>query len=116
MEHRRGHRKTVRLAVKLATRHSSGLQGEIMDLSAGGAFIRLPKATSALRNMVHLRFCTHGSEPDCDCWALIVRTAANGIGVMFRRRQEQTFRQLETSEIADIRAVKPDQEPVAASN
>jgi hypothetical protein len=96
MEHRVGKRIPVRLAVTLAGRHCPELQGEILDLSARGAFIRLRGDYSGLRNIVRLRFPLRSAKPEeyCECWAMIVRDVAGGIGVMFDQLQEAAIEKL----------------------
>ena len=94
MEHRVGQRKPVQLDVTLAGRHSAEIQGEIQNLSARGAFIKLLGDYSSLRNIVRLRFPmqTHKSGY-CECWALVVRSVADGVGVMFDQLQEFSIEQ-----------------------
>ena len=89
MEHRVGQRKPVQLDVTLAGRHSAEIQGEIQNLSARGAFIKLLGDYSNLRNIVRLRFPmpTHKSGY-CECSAMDVRNVADGVGVMFDQLQE----------------------------
>ena len=95
MEHRVGQRKPVRLDVTLSGRYSSAVQGEILNLSARGAFIRLLGDYSKLRNIIRLRIPIPTEESGyCECWALIVRNAADGIGVMFDHIQDFPFEQL----------------------
>lgn len=94
MEHRVGQRKPVQLDVTLAGRNSAEIQGEIQNLSARGAFIKLLGDYSSLRNIVRLRFPmqTHKSGY-CECWALVVRSVADGVGVMFDQLQEFSIEQ-----------------------
>ena len=95
MEHRVGQRKPVRLDVTLSGRYSSEVQGEILNLSARGAFIRLLGDCSKLRNIVSLRIPMPTEKSgDRECWAMIVRSAADGIGVMFDQLQDFPFEQL----------------------
>ena len=97
MEHRIGKRMPVQLDVTLAGRHGPELKGEILDLSARGAFIRLLGDSSALRSIVHLEFPLHTAKPAeyCECWALIVHTSEGGIGVMFDHLQEAAIEKLQ---------------------
>jgi len=79
MEHRVGQRKPVRLDVTLSGRHSSAVRGDY----------------SKLRNIIRLRIPIPTEKSGyCECWALIVRNAADGIGVMFDHIQDFPFEQL----------------------
>ena len=99
MEHRVGERIPVKLAVTLAGRHSPELQGEILNFSARGAFIRLRGDSSALRNIVRLRFPLQSTKPEeyTECWAMIVRDVAGGIGVMFDQLQGAAMEKLKAA-------------------
>jgi hypothetical protein len=93
MEHRRGQRKPAQLDVTIGNRQGPKIQGEIVDISAGGAFIRLAGDHSALRPIVQLKFGTRSAEPEyCECLGMIVRTEKDGVAVMFAQRQERAVR------------------------
>ena len=94
MEHRVGQRKPVQLDVTLAGRNSAEIQGEIQNLSARGAFIKLLGDYSSLRNIVRLRFPMRTQKSGyCECWALVVHRVADGVGVMFDQLQEFSIEQ-----------------------
>jgi len=99
MEHRVGERIPVQLAVTLAGRNSPEMRGDILNFSARGAFIRLRGEPSALRNIVRLRFAVQPTKPEvyCECWAMIVRDVAGGVGVMFDQLQETAMEQLKAA-------------------
>lgn len=93
MEHRRGQRKAAQLDVQISNRQGPEMQGEIKNISAGGAFIRLNDNHSSLRPIVKLRFSTRGTEPGyCECLGLIVRKEKDGVAVMFDHRQDRALR------------------------
>ena len=92
MEHRRGQRKTVSLAVRIDARRFAPLVGEIVDMSVGGAFIRLKDFIPPPNTIIRLSFDIPGIEQtEHECRALIVRKEQSGIGVMFDRRQDFQF-------------------------
>jgi hypothetical protein len=63
--------------------------GEIVDLSAGGAFIKLHDFIPAPNTIIRLSFVVPGNDQlRHECRALIVRRNGNGVGVMFDRRQD----------------------------
>jgi len=91
MEHRVGQRSCCRLSVVLHTRDGRLLNGEIQDISAGGAFIRIIDEVAAPRGLVQLEFETLLPEKMlCKWWSLVVRESADGIGVIFDRRHNET--------------------------
>jgi hypothetical protein len=91
MEHRVGQRSCCRLSVVLRTRDGRLLNGEIEDISAGGAFIRIMGKAAAPRGLVQLEFETPSPEKMlCKWWSLVVRENADGIGVIFERRHNET--------------------------
>ena len=92
MEHRRGRRKVVSLLITLDTRYRESLDGEIVDLSNGGACIRLQDFVPEPNTIVRLKF--NGAMPEDEplqCRALVVRRDGDSIGVMFDRRQDAIF-------------------------
>jgi len=94
MEHRRDQRSAVRLTVNLSGRRCSAIEGEILDLSTGGAFIRLKDKPPALDTIIKLNFQMPAPNPQrCKCRAMIVRNDKDGVGVMFARRQDQLMPQ-----------------------
>lgn len=97
MEHRRGQRKAVSLLVSVEARRLSELKGEIVDISAGGAFIKLKDGAPLPNTIVRLDFSIPDSAKPRFCRALVVRRDASGIGVMFDRRLD----------IAMLRPVSP---------
>jgi len=91
MEHRIGQRSCCRLSVILRTRDGRSLKGEIRDISAGGAFIRIADDVAAPRGLVQLEFETLLPEKMlCNWWSLVVRHSSEGIGVMFDQRHNET--------------------------
>lgn len=90
MEHRIGQRSSCALSVILRTRDGRLINGEIRDISAGGAFIRLADDIAAPRGLVELEF--EALLPErvlCNWWSLVVRRSADGIGVMFDERHNE---------------------------
>jgi hypothetical protein len=92
MEHRRGLREAVSLQVNMEARGIADAKGQVVDLSLGGAFIRMIGGMPAVNSIVQLEF---GSSESVDashrCRALVVRCNEDGIGVMFDRRQDSRF-------------------------
>ena len=89
MEHRVGHRSRCRLSVVLRLRDGRSIVGEILDISAGGAFIRIIDPAATPRGLLKLEF----QMPDarhCEWWSLVVRESLDGIGVMFDQRHNET--------------------------
>lgn len=91
MEHRVGQRTGCRLTAVLHTRDGRRIKGEILDISAGGAFIRILDAVAAPRGLIKLEFYAElPDEMHCQWWSLVVRESAAGIGVMFEARHNET--------------------------
>lgn len=91
MEHRRAQRNGCRIPVTVYSRRSPPLQGDILDLSSGGAFIRLCDDAPWPRGVLRLSFVSPDPEArDCDLQGLVVRSSDEGIGVMFNRRHSET--------------------------
>ena len=91
MEQRIGQRSCCNLAVILRTRDGRSINGEIQDISAGGAFIRIVDDVAAPRGLIQLEFETKLPEKMlCNWWSLVVRKSAAGIGVMFDQRHNET--------------------------
>lgn len=91
MEHRIGQRSCCRLSVVLYTRDGRSIRGEIQDISAGGAFIRVVDEVAAPHGLVRLEFETHfPAKMPCNWWSLVVRQCDTGIGVMFDQRHNET--------------------------
>ena len=91
MEHRIGQRSCCRLAVILRTRDGRSINGEIRDISASGAFIRIVDDVAAPRGLIQLEFETQlPAKLLCNWWSLVVRKGADGIGVMFDQRHNET--------------------------
>lgn len=111
MDHRHGRREAARLSVVLHNRHTPPIQAQIVSLSAGGAFIRLPSMARPLGDVVRLRFSLplESSEPR-EWSALIVRGDADGVGVMFGRRHDRAFAQFIASQEGLDEAL-PDSQP-----
>ena len=108
MEHRRGQRKTVSLAVRIDARRFAPLVGEIVDMSVGGAFIRLRDYVPPPNTIIRLSFDIPGIEQtEHECRALIVRKERCGIGVMFDRRQDFQFLLKAAACAATLPALKP---------
>jgi len=96
VEHRRGQRKTVSLAVRIDARRFAPLVGEIVDMSVGGAFIRLRDYIPPPNTIIRLSFDIPGIEQtEHECRALIVRKEQSGIGVMFDHLQEAAIEKLQ---------------------
>ena len=94
MDHRRGRRESARLPVVLHNRHTPPIEAQIVSLSAGGAFIRLPGMARPLGGILRLEFSLPQESGEPREWsALIVRDNAEGIGVMFDRRHDRAFAQ-----------------------
>jgi hypothetical protein len=67
------------------------LNGEIQDISASGAFIRLADDVAAPRGLIQLEFETQLPEKLlCKWWSLVIRKSPDGIGVMFDQRHNET--------------------------
>lgn len=81
MEHRTGERLDVALPALVRTRRGPPLQGEVLNLSAGGAFIRL-HGEPPMRGFVQLSI-GDGEQ----WWALVVHATRDGVGVMFDRHR-----------------------------
>jgi len=91
MEHRIGQRSGCRLAVILRTRDGRSINGEIRDISSCGAFIRIVDDVAAPRGLIQLEFETQLPEKMlCNWWSMVVRKSADGIGVMFDQRHNET--------------------------
>ena len=89
MEHRRGTRKAVSLQIRLESQRLPPLEGEIVDISAGGAFIRVLGRMPAPNSIVQLVLAPAiAGDELAQCRALVIRCTADGIGVMFDRRQD----------------------------
>ena len=92
MEHRRGLRQAVSLQVNMEARGMADAKGQVVDLSLGGAFIRIAGAMPAVNSIVQLDFgSTETRDAAHQCRALVVRCSGDGIGVMFDRRQDSRF-------------------------
>ena len=90
IENRRDHRETVRMRVDLNGPRCAASQGEIRDISLGGAFIHLRNAPPQRNSIVNLQFSPAGElDTAHQCRAMVVRKSKDGIGVMFARRQPQ---------------------------
>jgi hypothetical protein len=90
MEHRIGQRSSCALSVILRTRDGRLINGEIRDISAGGAFIRIADDIAAPRGLVELTFEALFPERKLCKWSsLVVRRSADGIGVMFDERHNE---------------------------
>ena len=90
MEHRLGQRTECRLAAVLHARDGRRINGEILDISGGGAFVRILDPVAAPRGLIKLKF--RAELPDevlCEWWSLVVRESAAGIGVMFDTRHNE---------------------------
>ena len=75
----------------LRTRDGGFLNGEIMDISAGGAFIRITDDLAKPRGLLRLEFdAPLPEQTHCEWWALVIRESNQGIGVMFDRRHNET--------------------------
>jgi len=93
VEHRRGERIQSQLPVTLVGRNTQPLPGEIINLSSGGALIRLPDDARPPGGIIKLRFRAGTSDPAQYIWsALVVRQDGNHIGVMFDRLHLNTLR------------------------
>jgi hypothetical protein len=67
------------------------MKGEILDISAGGAFIRITDNAPAPRGLIKLEFKTPAPDAKhCEWWSLVIREGIDGIGVMFDERHIET--------------------------
>lgn len=90
MDHRVGQRSQCALPVVLHKRDGQLIYGEIRDISAGGAYVSIPKKHATPRGLIKLVF--EAALPDetlCEWWGLVLRTDAGGIGVMFDQRHDE---------------------------
>jgi len=85
MERRWHPRKAVALEVTVAYGSAGMLQGCSRDLSLEGMYIETPAIAGAVpyHSPVEIRF-RGGDAPECRVPALVVRTEANGLAVMYR--------------------------------
>lgn len=91
MEHRVGQRSRCRMPVVLRARDGRYLEGEIIDISAGGAFIRISAPAAMPHGLLKLEFMTPAPDSEqCEWWSLVVREDVDGVGVMFDQRHIET--------------------------
>ena len=91
MEHRVGQRSYCRLPVTLRNRRTGEVRGEILDISAGGALIKVADDAAIPQGLVKIEFQTPPPEQTpCEWSALVVRKTSDTIGVMFDRRHKET--------------------------
>jgi hypothetical protein len=87
MEHRCGSRQSIPAVTTLYPRLSSPVGGAVRDVSISGMFVEATPDPFPLRSLVEIEFTVPAGAASrtCRCLGMVVRTTAEGVGLMFDR-------------------------------
>jgi len=84
MEHRHGRRIALRSPATLSSLHGAPIRGELLNLSAGGALLRVADTSAAVPRVVNLVFRMPSTcERPFEWRALVLRREADTVALMF---------------------------------